>query len=338
MKPVRRRLLRIAVAILLTIAVGTAGFTLVEHWTLFDSFYMTLITITTVGYQEVHPLSHAGRIFNSFLIFFGVSVMFFAIGGMTQIIIELELYQYFGKRRIRTMIENLSKHYIVCGYGRVGRGAAAALRNAGASFVVIDRDEDKVERAIHEGMLAVLADANSDDTLRDVGIMRATGLIATLATDADNLFLVISARTLNPELKISARVAEMTSEDKFRRAGAEFVFAPYDMTGNRMAEALIRPHVYQFIDFTTRPSGIGLDVSLEQLTVPGSCDLVGQSLRDLQVRRDLGVIVLAIRKPDGNMLFNPPADAEIAGGDCLIVLGEQDSLRRLGRSIGGERV
>jgi len=337
MKPVRRRLLRIAVAILLTIAVGTAGFTVVEHWTLFDSFYMTLITITTVGYQEVHPLSHAGRVFNSFLIFFGVTVMFFAIGGMTQIIIELELNQYFGKRRIRTMIENLSKHYIVCGYGRVGRGAAAALRNLGASFVVIDRDEDKVERAIHEGMLAVLADANSDDTLRDVGIMRATGLIATLATDADNLFLVISARTLNPELKISARVAEMTSEDKFRRAGAEFVFAPYDMTGNRMAEALIRPHVYQFIDFTTRPSDIGLDVSLEQVTVAGSSDLVGQSLRDLQVRRELGVIVLAIRKPDGNMLFNPPADAEIAGGDCLIVLGEQDSLRKLGRSMGGER-
>jgi len=338
MKPLRRRLLRIAVAILLTIAAGTAGFALVEHWTLFDSFYMTLITITTVGYQEVHPLSQAGRVFNSFLIFFGVTLMFFAIGGMTQIIIELELNQYFGKRRIRTMIENLSKHYIVCGYGRVGRGAAAALRNAGASFVVIDKDEDKVEKAIHDGMLGVLADANSDDTLRDVGIMRATGLIATLATDADNLFLVISARTLNPELKISARVAEMTSEDKFRRAGAEFVFAPYDITGNRMAEALIRPHVYQFIDFTTRPSDIGLDVALEQVTVPGESELVGQSLRDLQLRRELGVIVLAIRKPDGNMLFNPPADAEIAGGDCLIVLGEQDSLRKLGGAMGGERV
>ena len=337
MKTVRRRLLRIAVAILLTLVVGTAGFALVEHWSLFDSFYMTLITITTVGYQELHPLSHTGRIFNSFLIFFGVSVMFFAIGGMTQIIIELELNQYFGKRRIRTMIENLSNHYIVCGYGRVGRGAAAALRNAGASFVIIDRDEDKVEKAIHDGMLGVLADANSDDTLRDVGIMRATGLIATLATDADNLFLVISARTLNADLKISARVAEMTSEDKFRRAGAEFVFAPYDITGNRMAEALIRPHVYQFIDFTTRPSDIGLDVALEQVTVPGSSELVGQSLRDLQLRRELGVIVLAIRKPDGNMLFNPPAEAELAGGDCLIVLGEQDSLRKLGRSMGGER-
>jgi len=337
MKTVRRRLLRIAVAILLTLVVGTAGFAVVEHWSLFDSFYMTLITITTVGYQELHPLSHTGRIFNSFLIFFGVSVMFFAIGGMTQIIIELELNQYFGKRRIRTMIENLSNHYIVCGYGRVGRGAAAALRNAGASFVIIDRDEDKVEKAIHDGMLGVLADANSDDTLRDVGIMRATGLIATLATDADNLFLVISARTLNADLKISARVAEMTSEDKFRRAGAEFVFAPYDITGNRMAEALIRPHVYQFIDFTTRPSDIGLDVALEQVTVPASSELVGQSLRDLQLRRELGVIVLAIRKPDGNMLFNPPAEAELAGGDCLIVLGEQDSLRKLGRSMGGER-
>jgi voltage-gated potassium channel len=337
MRQVRRRLLRIAVAIALTLVVGTIGFTVVEHWPLFDSFYMTLITITTVGYQEVHALSRAGRIFNSFLIFFGVTVMFFAIGGMTQIIIELELNQYFGKRRIRTMIENLGKHYIVCGYGRVGRGAASALRSAGVPFVIIDKDDDKVERAIHDGMLGVLADANSDDTLRDAGIMRAIGLIATLGTDADNLFLVISARTLNPELKISARIAEMTSGDKFRRAGAEHVFAPYDMTGNRMAEALMRPHVYQFIDFTTRSGDLGLNVSLEQMPVPEASELVGQSLRDLQLRRELGVIVLAIRKPDGNMLFNPPAEAEICGGDCLIVMGGQDDLRKLNRSIAEGR-
>jgi voltage-gated potassium channel len=294
---------------------------------------MTLTTITTVGYGEIHPLSQAGRIFNSFLIFFGVSTMFFAIGGMTQIIIELELNQYFGKRRIRTMIENLSKHYIVCGYGRVGRGAASALRSAGVAFVVIDKDDDKVERAIHDGMLGVLADANSDETLREAGIMRAVGLIATLGSDADNLFLVISARTLNADLKISARIAEVTSADKFRRAGAEHVFAPYDMTGNRMAEALMRPHVYQFIDFTTRSGDLGLNVSLEQMPVPEASDLVGQSLRDLQLRRELGVIVLAIRKPDGNMVFNPPAEAEICGGDCLIVMGGQDALRKLNRSI-----
>jgi voltage-gated potassium channel len=333
MKLVRRRLLRIASAIALVLAAGTVGFTVVEHWPLFDSFYMTLTTITTVGYGEIHPLSQAGRIFNSFLIFFGVSTMFFAIGGMTQIIIELELNQYFGKRRIRTMIENLSKHYIVCGYGRVGRGAASALRSAGVAFVVIDKDDDKVERAIHDGMLGVLADANSDETLREAGIMRAVGLIATLGSDADNLFLVISARTLNADLKISARIAEVTSADKFRRAGAEHVFAPYDMTGNRMAEALMRPHVYQFIDFTTRSGDLGLNVSLEQMPVPEASDLVGQSLRDLQLRRELGVIVLAIRKPDGNMVFNPPAEAEICGGDCLIVMGGQDALRKLNRSI-----
>lgn len=333
MRRVRRRLLRIAIAIALTLAMGTVGFTVVEHWPLFDSFYMTLITITTVGYEEIHPLSQGGRIFNSFLILFGVSTMFFAIGGMTQIIIELELNQYFGKRRIRAMIENLSNHYIVCGYGRVGRGAATALRSAGVSFVIIDRNDDKVERAIHDGMLGVQADANSDDTLRDVGIMRAAGLIATLSTDADNLFLVISARTLNPELKISARIAEITSSDKFRRAGAEYVFAPYDITGNRMAEALIRPHVYQFLDFTTRPGELGLNVSLDQVPVSVTSELVGQSLRHLQLRRDLGIIVLAIRKPDGNMLFNPPAEAEICGGDCLIVMGAQDALRNLNRSI-----
>jgi voltage-gated potassium channel len=333
MKHVRPRLIRIAVAIALTLLMGTVGFTLIEHWPLFDSFYMTLITITTVGYNEVHPLTHAGRVFNSFLIFFGVSTMFFAIGGMTQTVIELELNQYFGKRRIRTMIEKLKNHYIVCGYGRVGRGAAAALHRAGAPFVVVDRDEDRVERAIHDGMLAVLADANSDATLGDVGIMNATGLIATLSSDADNLFLVMSARTLNPELKISTRLAEVTSADKFRRAGADFVFAPYDITGNRMAEALIRPHVYQFIDFTTTPSDVGLNVALEQVIVPEASELVGQSLRSLQLRRELGVIVLAIRKPDGNMYFNPPAEAEIAGGDCLIVMGEQDNLKKLERAV-----
>ena len=333
MKRIRHRLMRIAIAIAFTIAVGTTGYTLLEGWPVFDSFYMTLTTITTVGYQEIHPLSHAGRIFNSFVIFFGVTTMFFAIGGMTQIIIELELNQYFGKRRIRTMIDNLKDHYIVCGFGRVGRGAATTLQNAGVPFVVIDRDPEKVERAIHDGMLGVIADANSDETLRDVGIMCAAGLIATLATDADNLFLVISARTLNPELRISARIAEMSSTDKFRRAGAEHVFAPYDMTGNRMAESLIRPHVYQFIDFTTRPGELGLNVSLEQVPVPETSELVGQSLRHLQLRRELGVIVLAIRKPDGNMLFNPPADAEICGGDCLIVMGGQEELRKLNRNI-----
>src|SRR5580692_9233918 len=163
-----RRLALIALAMALTLAGGTAGFVLIEHYPVFDAFYMTLTTVTTVGYGEIHPLSRVGRVFNSFLILFGVIIMLLAIGAMTQTIIELELNQFFGKRRIKNMIEKLEGHFIICGYGRVGRGAADELRQAGAKFVVVDRDDLRVENAIKDGMLAVSADANRDETLRDV--------------------------------------------------------------------------------------------------------------------------------------------------------------------------
>jgi len=323
----RKRLLLIAIAVLLILAGGTLGFVLIDHYPVFDAFYMTLITITTVGYGEVHPLSHAGRIFNSFLIFFGVTAMLLAVGGMTQAIIELELNQYFGKRRTRKMIEALHDHYIVCGFGRVGRGAAGELQRAGVPFLVIDKNEERVDRAIKSGMLAVLADATDDQTLRDAGILRAKGLIATLQSDADNLFVILSAKSLKPSLLVSARVNSEQNEKKMRLAGADYVFAPYDITGNRMAQMMLKPHVFQFIDFTTQ--NMGLDVGIEQVRVPAGSELVSKSLLEANIRREMGVIVLAIRKADGRMLFNPPADAAIEAGDYLIVMGEAQGLRRL---------
>lgn len=322
-----RRFAFIAIAMVITLAGGTTGFVLIEHYPVFDAFYMTLTTVTTVGYGEIHTLSRAGRVFNSFLIFFGVSLMLLAIGAMTQTVIELELNQFFGKRRIKNMIERLDGHFILCGFGRVGRGAADELRQAGASFVVVDRDEEKVERAIKQGMLAVLADASRDETLRDVGIDRARGLIATLASDADNLFLILSAKALNSKLHLSARVAEEASEPKLRRAGADFVFAPYNSTGHRMAQALLKPHVQQFLDFTTQ--NVGLDAGIEQVKVAARSSFADSSLADMQVRREFGVIVLAIRKASGEMLFNPPAEAKICTGDHLIVMGRPDGLRKL---------
>jgi len=326
-KTIRRRLIFILGAIVLVLLGGTIGFMLIEHYDPFDAFYMTITTITTVGYGEIFGLDRAGRIFNSFLIFFGVTTMLLAIGGMTQTVIELELNQFFGKRRIRRMIDKLENHYIVCGYGRVGQGAAQELKRAGVQFVVMDMNMDNVERAIKSDMLAVLADANRDDNLIDVGILRAKGLIATLSSDADNLFLILSAKALNPKLQVSARVAEEKTEQKMRLAGADYVFAPYDITGNRMAQALLKPHVFQLIDFTTK--NIGLDVGIEQVRVGGTSMFASRTLEQLQLRRDLGVIVLAIRKSDGNMLFNPPADSEIEGGDYLVVMGEPVSLSRL---------
>ena len=327
MERFRKRFILIGSAVVITQLGGTLGFILIDHYPVFDAFYMTLITISTVGYAEVHPLSHAGRVFNSFLIFFGVTIMLLAVGGMTQAIIELELNQYFGKRRTKKMIDHLQGHYIVCGFGRVGRGAALELQRAGAPFLVVDRNDDRVEWAMKLGMLAVLADATDDQTLADSGVLRAKGLIATLQSDADNLFVILSAKALKPTLLVSARIASEQSEKKMRLAGADYVFAPYDMTGNRMAQVMLKPHVSQFIDFTTK--GMGLDVGIEQVRVPAASGQISKTLHQMQIRRELGVIILAIRKSDGRMLFNPPAESEIEGGDFLIAMGESANLHKL---------
>jgi voltage-gated potassium channel len=288
---------------------------------------MTLYTVSTVGYSELHPLSRAGRVFNSFLIFFGVTVIFFAIGAMTQTIVQLELGDIFDKRRMRRMIDKLANHYIICGFGRVGRGAAEELRAAGAAFVIVDRDPERVEQAIKTGMLAVQADSTLDETLHAVGVTKARGLIAALGTDADNLFVILSAKTLNPLLNLAARVAEEEAEQKLRRAGADAVFAPYAITGHRLAQALLRPHVSQFLDFTDK--SLGVDVAIEQVRVGDASEYVSKSLQQTQLRRDLGVVVLAVRKSSGAMLFNPPAETEIQGGDYLIVMGRHADLRKL---------
>lgn len=335
MDHLRRRLTIVALALIATLAGGTIGFVVIEHYPVFDAFYMTLTTITTVGYGEIRALSRTGRIFNSFVIGFGVTIMLLAIGAMTQTVIELELNQFFGKRRVKNMIDKLHDHIILCGFGRVGRGAAEELNHARIPFVVVDNNEERVERAMRAGMLAVLADASRDETLRDVGIMRAKGLIATLASDADNLFVILTAKTLNSKLQLSARIAEETSEEKMRRAGADFVFAPYTSTGHKMAQALHKPHVMQFIDFTTQRN-MGLDVGIEQVLVNASCAYCNRTLGESQVRTMTGVIVLAIRKASGEMLFNPSADARIGAGDYLIAMGEPQSLQKLELLLEGK--
>ena len=327
MSRLARRFLVLASAILVTVAIGTAGFVFIAGYPPFDAFYMTLTTMTTVGYGEIHPLGHAGRVFNSFLIVFGVTTIFIAIGAMTQTIIEQEFGEVIGKRRKKRMIDKLKDHYIVCGFGRVGRGAAAELQHAHVPFVVVDMNPDRVEMAINAGMLAVVADSTHDETLRQLGIDRARGLVAALATDADNLFVLLSAKGLNRKIYVAARAAEESAEEKMRRAGADAVFAPYSITGHRLAQALLRPHVVQFLDFTTQ--NIGMDVSIEQVRISETSEVVSKTIKDMQLSRDLGVIVMAVRKHDGKMLFNPPAETAVHGGDYLIVMGPLQKLRAL---------
>jgi voltage-gated potassium channel len=327
MSPLARRFLVLLIAIVATLAIGTAGFTFIDHYPPFDAFYMTLTTMTTVGYGEIHPLSRAGRIFNSLLIFFGVTTIFIGIGTMTQTIVELELGNAMERRRNKRMIEKLQDHFIVCGFGRVGRGAATELAHSGVPFIVVDVLPERAEQAIRAGMLALAADSTHDETLRQAGVERARGLVAALSTDADNLFVLLSAKGLNPKIYVAARAAEEGAEEKMRRAGADAVFAPYVITGHRLAQSLLRPHVVQFLDFTTKD--IGMDISIEQVRVVEDSEVVSKSIKELRLGRDLGVIVMAIRKKDGAMLFNPPADTAVQGGDYLIVMGRQNDLRAL---------
>jgi voltage-gated potassium channel len=331
----RRRYLLLSAAIAAVLAIGTTGFVVIAHYPVFDAFYMALTTITTVGYMEIHTLDRTGRIFNSLLIIFGVTTIFLAIGTMTQTIIELQLGDALVKRRMKRMIENLKDHYIVCGFGRVGRGAASELQTAGVPVLIVDRDPEKADRATRAGLLAMVADSTRDESLRDAGITRAKGVVAALETDADNLFLVLSAKELNPAIRVAARASEEESEEKLRRVGAEIVFTPYNVTGHRLAMALLRPSVFEFMQLTSK--NIGLDVSIEEIRVHEGSEFVARSLRQMQLRRDLGVIVLAIRKMDGQMLFNPPAEAELAGNDTLIVMGDAESLSRLEKLLHGER-
>ncbi len=333
MSRLARRFLVLLLAILATMAIGTVGFTWIAGYPPFDAFYMTLTTMATVGYAEIHPLNPAGRVFNSFLIVFGVTTLFIAIGAVTQTIIELELGDITGRRRSKRMIDKLKDHYIVCGYGRVGRGAAVELQHAGVPFAVVDSNAERAERAMADGMLAMAGDSTQDDTLRQLGVERARGLVAALATDADNLFVLLSAKGLNPKIYVAARAAEESAEEKMRRAGADAVFAPYSITGHRLAQSLLRPHVVQFLDLTTKD--IGMDVSIEQMRVSETSKVVSKTIKDMQLGRELGVTVMAIRTNDGRMLFNPPADTAVHGGDFLIVMGQMQNLRALETLVAG---
>jgi voltage-gated potassium channel len=321
------RILLIAGLLTVILMVGTIGFMLIEGYPWFDAFYMTLTTVTTVGYAEIRGLSRAGRVFNSFLIFFGVSTMFLAIGAMTQTIIDFELQDVYGKRRKRRMIEQLHDHFIVCGFGRVGRNASQEFQRAHVPFLVIDRSEDRVQKAMEAGMLAVVADATRDDSLRHAGVMRARGLISALPTDAENLFVILSARTLNPKLTVVTRASEEEAEEKLRRAGADIVFTPYSITGRQLADSLLRPNVVEFMDFGR--SNIGPEVTMEQVCVSPNAELTRKTFGELLELRRSGVIVLAIRKKDGETTFNPPPEFEITAGDHLIVMGERSNLQKL---------
>ncbi len=321
-----RNLRTIGVLLLLVMATGTAGYHYIEHWPWFDGFYMVVTTLTTIGYQEVHPLSHAGRVFNVFIILSGVSLLLLGVGALSQALLEFELQSFFGRRRMEREIGRLDGHFIICGMGRVGRSVARELARKPVPFVFIENSEPKIQRYAAENWLVVTGDSTLEQTLRDAQIERALGLIAATTTDATNLYIVLTARGLNPHLKIIARASEDAAEKHLITAGADSVVSPYSFAGQRIAQSLLRPHVVSFLDTAT--THLGMDLEIGEIHITSASTFAGKTLETSRIRQERGVIVLAIKRREG-MRFNPAPDERIEPDDCLIAMGEPAQLRQL---------
>jgi len=334
-QPSLKRFLLIAASLSATLLIGTVGFMWVEGWTLFGSLYMSLITLTTVGYGEVHPLSFQGRVFASFLMLVGVTTVFVSIAVMGETLLRLEMTDYFGRKRRDRMLKNISGHYIVCGAGRVGRSVINELLRSRASVVLIDNRIDRAGWATDKGVITLVGDATKDEILRQARIETAKGLVAAISSDAENVYVTLSAKVLNPDLVIAARASDEQAEEKLRRAGAATVFTPYSFIGHRLAQSMLRPHVATFLDVASafRQSS-DLDLEIEQLQIGRASPLVSNTLEQLRLAKNYGVIVLAVQHKTGVMQFNPPADTSIEAGDVLIVMGERPKLRLLEEEIG----
>jgi voltage-gated potassium channel len=316
----------IGIALVGLILIGTAGFHFIEGWPWFDGLYMVVTTFTTIGYQEVHPLSHAGRVFNVVLILAGVSLVFLGIGSLTQALLEFELASFFGRRKMEREIERLSGHYIICGAGRVGRSVARELARKPAPFIIIEQSETKAQRYSSEKWLFLLGDATQGQTLHEAQIERARGLVAATTTDATNLYIVLTARSLNPKLKIIARASEEDAEKHLLTAGADSVVSPYLFAGQRIAQSFLRPHVVSFLDTAT--THLGMDLEIGEIHVTQNSAFAGKTVETSRLRQERGLIVLAIKRAQG-MHFNPSPEDRIEAGDFLIAMGEPAQLRQL---------
>lgn len=317
----------IVAGLLVLPAIGTVGYCWIEGWTLLDALYMTVTTLATVGYGEVHPLSSGGRVFTMGLIVGGGVLAAYALTQVAQIVFSGELRRYWVEQKRRRMLAELSDHFIVCGYGRVGRNVVVELQNEKLPCAVIELLPEKVAPLRESGALVVPGDAALEGVLRQAGIERARGLVACAKTDADNVFIVLTARSLRPDLTIVARADVEESEAKLRRAGASRVILPYHITGRRMVTMLVRPDVADFLDEVSHTSG--LELVLEQIKIAPTSPLVGLPLAAAQARHDFDVTVLACKHADGRWNTRPHGETVMEPGCQMIALGTLSHLQKL---------
>ena len=326
-----RMFLRLVVLLFMVMGLGTAGYMVIERWSFLESFFMTLITITTVGFSEVHPLSLKGKIFTSLLIFIGVGFFLYVAGYLVQFVVEGRIREIMGRRKLDKKIKRLKHHYIVCGYGRIGRVLVNNLKNHPIDIVVIDNNPDLVTTMEEDGVLYIFGNATDEQVLQEAGIERAKALVAVLATDTENVFLTLTARQLSPDLYIMARASQEAVKKKLLAAGADKVESPYDIGAVSMAMRVMRPTVTSFLDLVlTRKNK---NIEMEEIPVAAASVICGQTLMESQIRQKFNIIIIAIKKPDETMIFNPSSEEVIRDGDTMIVVGDTDNLSAFSRTL-----
>ncbi len=309
------------------VAGGTVGYMVIEGWTVLDSVYMTVITLSTIGYGEVNPVSQPGRIFTLALIVLGVGFFLYVIGNVVQFLVEGRIRLVLGRHKLDKQISQLNNHYIVCGYGRMGRAFCRYLIQRGLKFVVIEKNADRIPIMNTDHILYVAGEATIEENLLKAGVKRASNLIATLGTDADNVLLVLLAKGLNSKLYVVARASQNASKKPLDTAGADVVVSPFDIGARRMAHAILRPNVIRFLEFAFADEGT--DIHIEEIPVAASSKLVDVTLQDSGIRQKYNVLILSIINKDGDMHFNPSAGTTIAAGQKIIAVGSIDSLRKV---------
>ena len=306
------------------IAFGSLGYMIIEGWNLLDSVYMTIISITTTGYREVYPLSQLGKMFTLLIIILGVVTIAYAGGRLAQLFVESYLFR---RRKMVKQLSTLENHYIICGYGRMGKKICQELEENKAKFVVIEKNPTEIENLRIKDYLFVEGDATDDDILTQAGIKKAKGMVAVLHTEAENVFTTLSSRALHPKIFIVARAVEEETESKLLKAGANRVVKPYEIGGHRMTQVLLRPGVVDFIDIIAREKRI--DLHIEEIEVKDGSILVGQTLAQSPIRNKLNIIIVAIFQADGKVTYNPQSNTVIQKDNKLIVIGEEKNIQQL---------
>ena len=313
---------------------GTTGYVLLEGWSVIDALYMTVITLSTVGYKEVGPVSHEGQIFTMALILLGVSFVFYVLGSVVQFMVEGRIREIMGRHKLEKKIRGLKGHYIICGYGRVGTSIVKDLESNHLELVLIERNPARVQKLNERNILHIAGDATDEENLIKAGIERARGLVTALKTDSDNVFVTLSARQLNPDLFILARAAQESSESKMLAAGASQVVCPHRMGAHRMAQTILRPTVTDFLELTT--SDATRDIQMEEMPVYRTSKLINVPLQDSGIRKEFDLIVVAVKKPSGDILFNPSAQTKLEAGETVIAIGKLKQLEQLRELLNPE--